>query len=78
MFVELVDLLRCPRPHEDTWLVAAAEAMSGRHIVRGTLGCPVCEAEYPIRDGVVLEHVEYLNPLAVMEAFAPEPAANES
>jgi uncharacterized protein YbaR (Trm112 family) len=54
MFVELVDLLRCPRPHEDTWLVAASEATAGRHIVRGTLGCPVCEAEYPIRDGVVL------------------------
>lgn len=54
MFVELVDLLRCPRAHEDTWLVAAAEATAGRHIVRGTLGCPVCRAEYSIRDGVVL------------------------
>jgi uncharacterized protein YbaR (Trm112 family) len=54
MFVELVDLLRCPRPHEDSWLVAAAEATAGRHIVRGTIGCPVCQAEYPIRDGVVL------------------------
>jgi uncharacterized protein YbaR (Trm112 family) len=53
MFVELVDLLRCPRPHEDTWLVAAAESTAGRHIVRGTVGCPVCEAEYPVRDGVV-------------------------
>lgn len=31
-----------------------------------------------IKDGVVLEHVEYLNPLAVMRAFTPEPAANES
>ena len=27
MFVELVDLLRCPRPHDDTWLVAAAESV---------------------------------------------------
>jgi hypothetical protein len=27
--------------------------MEARHIVEGTLGCPVCSAEYPIRDGVV-------------------------
>ncbi|AHG90243.1 hypothetical protein J421_2706 [Gemmatirosa kalamazoonensis] len=52
MFVELIDLLRCPRPHEDTWLVAAAEETVGRHIVRGTLGCPLCEAEYPVVDAV--------------------------
>jgi uncharacterized protein YbaR (Trm112 family) len=53
MFIELVDALRCPVPHEDSWLVAAAVRMEARHIVEGTLGCPVCSAEYPIRDGVV-------------------------
>jgi uncharacterized protein YbaR (Trm112 family) len=53
MFVELVDLLRCPHPHEDGWLVAAAAATAERHIVHGTLGCPVCHAEFPVRDGVV-------------------------
>ena len=53
MFVELIDLLRCPRPHEDTWLVASAEETASRHIVRGALGCPLCAAEYPIVDGVV-------------------------
>ena len=53
MFVELVDLLRCPNPHEDTWLVAAADATAERHIVHGTLGCPVCRAEFPVRDGIV-------------------------
>ena len=53
MFVELIDLLRCPRPHEDTWLVASADETVGRHIVRGTLGCPVCAAEYPIDAAVV-------------------------
>src|SRR5689334_16805215 len=52
MFVELIDLLRCPRPHDDTWLVASADETVGRHIVRGVLGCPVCAAEYPIRGGV--------------------------
>ncbi len=53
VFIELVDALRCPVPHEESWLVAAARRMEARHIVDGTLGCPVCAAEYPIRDGVV-------------------------
>ena len=52
MFIELVDHLRCVRPHEDSWLVAAARRMEGRRIVEGTLGCPVCRAEYPIRGGI--------------------------
>ncbi len=53
MFIELVDALRCPVPHEESWLVASAVRMESRHIVDGTLGCPVCLAEYPIRAGVV-------------------------
>src|SRR5512140_604765 len=53
MFIELVDALRCPVPHEESWLVAATMVMEARHIVTGTLGCPVCSAEYKIRRGVV-------------------------
>lgn len=53
MFIELVDALRCPTPHEESWLVASADEMDARHIVTGTLGCPVCHAEFPIRQGVV-------------------------
>jgi uncharacterized protein YbaR (Trm112 family) len=52
MFLELVDSLRCLADHEETWLVASVASMAGRHIVRGTLGCPVCGAEYPIVDGI--------------------------
>lgn len=52
MFIELVDSLRCLSAHEDTWLVAAVTRMDGRHIIDGTLGCPLCRREYPIRDGV--------------------------
>lgn len=52
MFIELVDSLRCLTPHEDTWLVASVSEMSGRHIVAGTLGCPICRRSYPVRDGV--------------------------
>jgi uncharacterized protein YbaR (Trm112 family) len=53
VFIDLVDDLRCPRPHEDTWLVASAIRTQGRDILEGTLGCPVCHAEYAIRDGVI-------------------------
>src|SRR5215218_3019294 len=53
MFIELVDALRCPIAHEESWLVAAAARMEYRHIVTGTLGCPVCHAQYPIERGVV-------------------------
>lgn len=40
-------------PHEDSWLVARADALDARHIVRGELGCPICAARYPVHDGVV-------------------------
>jgi len=52
MFVELIDLLRCPLPHEDSWLVLAAVRTEDRHVLDGTLGCPVCRAEYPVHKGV--------------------------
>ena len=41
------------RAHEDSWLVASADALVERHIVRGELGCPVCGTRYPVREGVV-------------------------
>jgi uncharacterized protein YbaR (Trm112 family) len=53
MLIPLVDHLRCPRVHEDTWLVASIDQAVERDIVTGFLGCPKCEAEFPIRDGVV-------------------------
>ena len=52
MFIELLDTLRCIRPHEDSWLVGSFDELIDRHIIRGTLGCPVCGAEYPVRGGV--------------------------
>jgi uncharacterized protein YbaR (Trm112 family) len=53
VLIELVDDLRCPRAHEETWLVASTSRTEGRDIVEGTLGCPICRAEYAIREGVV-------------------------
>ena len=52
MFIEILDLLRCINPHEDTWLVASLKAVSNRFVLDATLGCPVCHAEYPIRRGI--------------------------
>jgi uncharacterized protein YbaR (Trm112 family) len=54
MHIEFIDLLRCPNVHEDSWLVAAFYKMDGRVVVEGKLGCPVCGAEYFIRDGVAI------------------------
>jgi len=52
MFIEMLDLLRCVKAHEDTWLVASLKAISSRFVLDGTLGCPVCHAEYSIRKGI--------------------------
>jgi uncharacterized protein YbaR (Trm112 family) len=54
MFIPLVDMLRCTQPHEETWLVASIDRAEDRDIIEGTLGCPSCLAEYPIRDGIVI------------------------
>jgi uncharacterized protein YbaR (Trm112 family) len=52
MFIELVEYLRCPQPHEESFLVLSTGAMKDRHVLFGTLGCPVCHAEFPVMDGV--------------------------
>jgi uncharacterized protein YbaR (Trm112 family) len=52
LFIELTEILRCPRGHAESYLVAAPIAMDGRRIVRGVIGCPECHAEFPIVDGV--------------------------
>lgn len=53
MFVELIDQLRCPEPHEETWLVMSAHDTRDRHVLRGTLGCPVCHRQYTVDTGTV-------------------------
>ena len=53
MFIELTEILKCPRDHPESYLVAAPVVMDGRRIVRGAVGCPECHAEFPILDGVV-------------------------
>lgn len=53
MYIELIDLLRCPRDHEETWMVAAFTRMDGRFVIEGKLGCPVCSSSFAISSGVV-------------------------
>ncbi|MFA6168403.1 MAG: hypothetical protein WC700_17400 [Gemmatimonadaceae bacterium] len=53
MYVDLIDRLRCPHEHADTWLVAAATRTAHRRLIEATLGCHECGAEYELRDGEV-------------------------
>ncbi|MEO8199280.1 MAG: hypothetical protein ABI679_02055 [Gemmatimonadota bacterium] len=52
MFIELTDILRCPAPHDEQYLVLVPERMEHRMVQTGRLGCPVCHREYSIIDGV--------------------------
>ena len=53
MHIELTEMLRCPEPHREEYLVLSTGEMSGRMVRRGLVGCPVCHREYAIVDGVV-------------------------
>jgi uncharacterized protein YbaR (Trm112 family) len=53
VFIQIVDSLRCPNDHAETWLVASCDRMAERDILEGKLGCPICNAEFAIRDGAV-------------------------
>lgn len=53
MHIELTEMLRCPEPHAEAFLVMSTGEMAGRMVRSGLLGCPVCGREYPIMKGVV-------------------------
>jgi hypothetical protein len=65
MFIEAIDKLRCIREHEDSWLVAKFVQMEDRDFREGELGCPVCEARYPVRKGIV--YFSQIRPRATRE-----------
>ena len=52
MHLELVELLRCPKAHAPSVLVASADVIFNRSVTEGLLGCPECYSEYAIRGGV--------------------------
>jgi hypothetical protein len=51
MFIELTDHLRCVADHDESFLVLLPSQMDGRRVLYGTLGCPVCQAEYGVAGG---------------------------
>jgi uncharacterized protein YbaR (Trm112 family) len=51
VLLELTEVLRCPRDHEESFVVCLSYAAEGRHVVRGVVGCPHCRAEFPVVDG---------------------------
>jgi len=59
LFIELTEILVCPACRAEgameyaQGLVAVVQGRSERRVVEGWLGCPQCEARYPIRGGVV-------------------------
>jgi uncharacterized protein YbaR (Trm112 family) len=53
MHIELTEMLRCPEPHREEFLVLSTGEMSGRLVHHGLVGCPVCQREYEIADGIV-------------------------
>jgi uncharacterized protein YbaR (Trm112 family) len=52
MFIELTDILRCPEPHEEQFVVLIPDEISERSVRSGRLGCPVCQREYLIQAGI--------------------------
>jgi hypothetical protein len=52
LFIELTDHLRCPNPHDESFLVLLPGQMEGRSVRTGQLGCPVCGWEFRLVDGV--------------------------
>lgn len=53
MFIELTDHLRCPEPHDESYLVLLPGRMESRSVVEGELGCPVCGRTVVFQDGIV-------------------------
>jgi uncharacterized protein YbaR (Trm112 family) len=53
MFIELTDHLRCPADHDEAFLVLLPDRVEGRSVQTGTLGCPVCDRRFELRDGVL-------------------------
>jgi hypothetical protein len=80
MFIELTDHLRCPVEHDEAFLVLLPEVVDGRSVRTGTLGCPVCDRRFALRDGVFDTGDAPLAPSAetplVPEALAPLAGVN--
>lgn len=75
MFIELVELLRCIRAHDESWLVASIDDLRERSVFHGRLGCPICQAEYPVVEGVVDFSGATVSPVISSRTDDPEDVA---
>jgi uncharacterized protein YbaR (Trm112 family) len=62
VFIELTDHLRCPAPHDESFLVLIPYEMDGRDVVQGMLGCPICRREYRIDRGEAVFELDGRSP----------------
>jgi len=53
VFLELAEALDCPECRSSVGLVAFVEESASHRVIRGWLGCPLCEIEFPISDGAI-------------------------
>jgi hypothetical protein len=71
MHIELTEMLRCPQGHREEFLVLSTGEMSGRMVLSGLLGCPVCHQEYEMVNGVVVFGATSTAPVSAAEARRP-------
>jgi len=69
MFRDLLDALRCPRDHEESWLVAMVSKATGPILLEAELACPLCGAEFIVREGVA----HFGEPAPAVSARVPDP-----
>jgi len=53
VFIELSEALDCPRCREGYGLVTFVTRSDRRRVLAGHLGCPLCEAEFPVVEGAL-------------------------
>lgn len=71
MIVDLADALRCIRPHEPAALITSVDRLAGRQIITGSLGCPVCDARYPVIEGAAVFDAASLDRCRAARAVPP-------
>ncbi len=71
---DLLDALRCPGTHEESWLVAMVLEASGSSLLVAELACPVCGAEFRIVNGIA--HFAGATP-AALPAWPSEPYSRD-
>jgi uncharacterized protein YbaR (Trm112 family) len=53
MLLDLSEALACPACGPPQGVIVLVERMEDRRVIDGRLDCPMCEARFPLRDGVV-------------------------